>query len=83
MGSALGGCSSNGLVSHGWDVLMVAVILMRTWPSFGVGIGRESKTIGFPISVTKSAFCILLFSVRTCGDCVLISLERLYRAGMQ
>ena len=33
---------------------------MRTSPGPGVGVGRVPRVTGFPISVTKSAFCIFL-----------------------
>ena len=54
---------------------MVEVTLMRSWPSFGEGTGRVSETTAFPISLTKSAFCILLLPLGTSGDCGVVLLE--------
>lgn len=31
------------------DSLTVEMVLMRTWPSFGEGIGRVHGMIGFPM----------------------------------
>ena len=43
---------------------------MSTWPSFGEGTGRIPRAMGFPISFTRSAFCILVISVRNSEDCL-------------
>ncbi len=42
------------------DALMVAVILFRNCPSFGLGMGWSTRMIDLPTSLTISAFCIVV-----------------------